>query len=550
MHTIHSFSKQQVALALAMLLYGLLGRVGAQTGSEGISAEDMQRIQQALPSRAPAVPKKARTLLIYDSNVNYGGHGSIRYANYAFTAMGLKTGAFKTVVSHDPAVFRPESLRQYDAVFFNNNVGNLFTDPALRESLAQFVYAGGGLMGVHGTAVAFTQWPGGTEDWPEFGLMIGGRGANHRDADEPVCMKLDDPTHPVNRVFEGKGFFFRDEYFRVHDPYSRGKLRVLLSMDTSKTDVNQGQARGSCYRDDNDYGVAWVRGHGRGRTFYCTIAHNPYVFWDPVMLQFYLSAAQFVLGDLEGGVIPSARLTPAIMAQEKLGWRVGLASSASAQTTLFDTAEQARKMGLAYLTASSSQAVGKSVSKTFAQELNADEFRPLRLGLDGVGVRLLVLDGGVLPKDQTKCRELFASARRLGTEVVVCDLKGSDMDLVEKCAVENDLKVALCGKPSRVAKALVNRDGRMGAMADIDAWQKGGVDPVKAMNTLHGRVVAVRLSSDKQQEENAGAILRIMHQSNATPVVIAVKSGSMDVMHTVDYLNQLSLRLVDQTPKK
>ena len=45
--------------------------------------------------------------------------------------MGQKTGAFETVVSRDPEVFRPESLRQFDAVFFNNTVGNLFTDPAL-----------------------------------------------------------------------------------------------------------------------------------------------------------------------------------------------------------------------------------------------------------------------------------------------------------------------------------------------------------------------------------------------------------------------------------
>lgn len=550
MNTILSFSSIQVVLALAMLFCGTWRRVGAQTAPEGISAEDVQRIQQALPSQAPAVPKKARMLLIFDSNVNYGGHGSIRYANYAFAAMGLKTGAFKTVVSHDPAVFRPESLRQYDAVFFNNNVGNLFTDPALRESLAQFVYAGGGLMGVHGTAVAFTQWPGGTEDWPEFGLMIGGRGANHRDADEPVFMKLDDLTHPVNRAFDGKGFLFRDEFFRVHEPYSRDKLRVLLSMDNSKTDVNQGQARGSCYRADNDYGVAWVRGHGRGRTFYCTIAHNPYVFWDPVMLQFYLGAAQFVLGDLDGGVIPSAHLTPALVAQEKIGWRVGLASIASAQTTLFNAAEQAQKMGLAYLTASSSQAVGKGVSKTATQELNADEFRQLRLGLDGVGVRLLVLDGGVLPKDQTKCREVFASARRLGADVVACDLKGLDLSAVEKCAVEFDLKVALCGKPSRVAKALTKRDDRMGAMADVTAWLKDGINPVKALNTLRGRVVTVRLSSVNQQEVKIEASLRALRESSAKPVIITLESGSGDERHTVEYLNQLSLRLAGQTPEK
>ena len=32
------------------------------------------------------------------------------------------------------------------------------------------------MMGVHGTSVAFTQWPGAVEDWPEFGLMLAARG--------------------------------------------------------------------------------------------------------------------------------------------------------------------------------------------------------------------------------------------------------------------------------------------------------------------------------------------------------------------------------------
>ena len=121
-------------------------------------------IESALPARAPARPLKPRRLLIFDRNVNYGGHGSIPTANLAFELMGRKTGAFETVVSRDPEVFRPESLRQFDGVFFNNCVGNLFTDAALRQSLVEFVYAGGGMMGVHGTSVAFTQWPGAVED--------------------------------------------------------------------------------------------------------------------------------------------------------------------------------------------------------------------------------------------------------------------------------------------------------------------------------------------------------------------------------------------------
>src|SRR5690606_20772302 len=74
-------------------------RAAESTGEE-------ERIIAALPARAPVQPARRRRLLIFDLNVNYGGHRSIRTANRAFTLMGEKTGAFETVVSRDPEVFQ------------------------------------------------------------------------------------------------------------------------------------------------------------------------------------------------------------------------------------------------------------------------------------------------------------------------------------------------------------------------------------------------------------------------------------------------------------
>ena len=120
--------------------------------------------------------------MIFDVNVGYPGHPSRFHANYAFQRMGEKTGAFETVISRDPEVFLRESLAEFDAVFLNNTVGNQFDDPELRQNLVEFVYGGGGLMGVHGTTVAFYKWAGQrVDDWPEFGVMLGGRGARHRE---------------------------------------------------------------------------------------------------------------------------------------------------------------------------------------------------------------------------------------------------------------------------------------------------------------------------------------------------------------------------------
>jgi type 1 glutamine amidotransferase len=423
------------AVAAAML-------VAPSVRGQAAKPDERQKIEAAIPAKAFATPRKPRKLLIFDSNVNYGGHRSAKTANVAFTLMGQRTGAFETVVSSDSAIFAPASLRQFDAVFLNNTVGNLFQDPALRESLVEFVYGGGGLMGVHGTSVAFTQWPGAIEDWPEFGIMLGARGANHRASDEHVFIKLDDPTHPVVQMFGGQGFDYRDEFFRVHEPYSRNRVRVLLSIDTEKTDLNQGPAYGKLERSDNDYALAWVRQYGRGRIFYCGFAHNPSIFWDPKMLQFYLAATQFILGDLAGPTTPSAKLTPAVRAQEELGGRPGGAPFAAKELTLFEAIDQAAELSPWCFVGCSSQVISRDIPKAFDGQLNGQEMEQVRLKLDAAGVRLQTYRVDRMPSDETGCRDVFAFARRMGVEVVIMAPPANMLGAVQRLSDEYDIRLA------------------------------------------------------------------------------------------------------------
>ena len=427
--------------ALGMMAAPWLGLTVAKAKA-AIESTQRQRIEKAVPTKAFVKPRKHRRLLIFDLNVGYGGHASIPTVNLAFTLMGRKTGAFETVISKDPSVFKAENLKRFDAVFLNNTVGNLFEDKKLRQSLLEFVYGGGGLLGVHGTSVAFTRWPGAYEDWPEFGIMLGARGANHRDSTEHVFIKLDDPNHPVNQTFGGKDFEYRDEFFRFHGPYSRDRVRVLLSIDTEETKF-QGQPRGNCFREDNDYALAWVRRYGRGRVFYCTIAHNPYVFWDPKMLQFYLAAAQFALGDLPAPTIPSGKLTPAIRAQEKLGWRLGIEAYTFHKYTMFEAIDKTAQLGLPYMGGLSFQKVSKEIPKNFEPNLTDDVLKQIRLKLDSSGITLLTYYIHQIPGDEAGCRKVFEFGRKIGIETFMSEPSPDALDTIEKFCDEYDINVAI-----------------------------------------------------------------------------------------------------------
>ncbi len=529
------------------------------------------RLEEALPQSAPAVPRRPRRLLIFELNVGYGGHRSIAAASAAFTRMGKRTGAFETVVTSDPGVFRRESLRSFDAVFLNNTVGNLFEEPALRQSLLTFVTSGGGLMGVHGTSVAFTRWQeGGKEDWPEFAVMLGMRGAHHRAADERVFMKLEEPDHPVVACFGGQGFAMQDEFFRPKGTYSRGRNRVLLGFDLAKTDL-AGEPRDGCYREDQDYAMAWVRQYGRGRVFYTAFGHHPAVFEDPKLLAFYLAGAQFALGDLPAPTLPSARLTPALRAQERLGWRLGVEAYTFHKYTFFETVEKTAELGLAYVGALSFQKVGGAIAKNLTPDLGDDELSAIRLKLDAAGVRLLTYYIQSIPGDEAGCRKVFEFGRALGIEAFMTEPAVESLPLIDRFCQEYDIRVALHNhdqkaspaywSPEAVLKACEGRSAYLGACADVGYWIRAGVDPVAGVERLGKRLITLQLhdldevspqGSDVPWGTGKGRteeLLRKIREVGNTPVMFGLEysknwlTSMPEVRQCAEYFHAVSMKM-------
>ena len=537
--------------------------------------EELLRIERALPKQTIVQPKKARKLLLFCLNVGYGGHPSIDFANQAFTMMGERTGAFETVISRDPAVFKRDSLREFDAVFFNNTVGNCFTDPELRQNLVEFVYGGGGLLGLHGTTVAFTRWPGAHEDWPEFGRMIGGRGANHRESTEHVFIRLDDRGHPLNRAFEARDFDYRDEFFRVHDPYSRERVRVLLSIDNERTISSQGRGFGEVTRADNDYALAWVRNYGRGRVFYSTIAHNPYVFWDAKMLQFYFGAIQFALGDLDAPTIPSARVTPAVRAQEKLDWRIGIEAYTFHKNTLFEAIEKTAHLGLSYMGGLSFQKVSQDIAKNFDPDMTDEELARVREKLDSAGVRLLTYYIQEIPGDEAGCRKVFEFGRKIGIETFMTEPRLEALDMIEKYCDRYDIQVALHNhdqkaspnywSPEAILAACEGRDKRIGACADIGYWLRSGIDPVEGIRKLGNRLITIQMHDLNTTQPDGHdviwgtgvgqteKVIREIQRLGLRPVMYGLEysynwlESMPEIARCIEFFNSLTLELAKET---
>ena len=275
-------------------------------GPDRLTPEEREKITAATPQKSATTPKAARRLLIYDANIGYGGanggHRSIPAANMAIELFA-KTGAYEAVFSNDLENFKYDNIRKFHAVFLNNTVGQIFVDPEIRAGLSRFVREGGGLAGYHGTSHA-------SMDWPEFGEILGAVEGSHREPTEMATVKIDDPTSPLVAAFGGKSFVHQDEFYRfVEGPLSRDKVRVLMSMDIEKTDLNQGRGCGRpCVRPDADYALSWIHTYGKGRVFFTALGHTPAFFASANLSDFFFRGIQFVLGDLEADTTPSAKL--------------------------------------------------------------------------------------------------------------------------------------------------------------------------------------------------------------------------------------------------
>src|SRR5262245_54867070 len=134
----------------ALLLFGV-EICGSLLYAQELTPEQKQQIDAALPRQAPVKPKKPRRLLVtsfakFNERV-IRGHPSIPAATYALEQMGKRTGAYEAVFSNDVEMFRPDKIKDFDAVCFNNTQGVLFDDPELKKSLMDFVTGGRGMAG-------------------------------------------------------------------------------------------------------------------------------------------------------------------------------------------------------------------------------------------------------------------------------------------------------------------------------------------------------------------------------------------------------------------
>lgn len=277
---------------------GLLAESPPADELRKVSADDIRKIEEAMPTKATVKPAKPRKVLVFWRCEGFY-HGSIPVANKAIEIMAEKTGAFEVAMcTDDYSVFTPKKLSQFDGVILNNTTNLKFDakeTPDRCKALMDFVKNGKCIIGIHAATDNFYQWEEGME-------MMGGKFTGHPwGGGGTWAVKIDQPDHPLMAAFKGRGFKVKDEIYRTDPPlYSREKQLVLMSLDMSDPATKAKAEK----PEDADIGTSWIKTWGKGRIFYCSLGHNDEIFWTPAILQHYADGIQFALGDYKVDTTP------------------------------------------------------------------------------------------------------------------------------------------------------------------------------------------------------------------------------------------------------
>jgi type 1 glutamine amidotransferase len=246
---------------------------------------------------AQVQPPKKKLLAI--GEVKGFQHDSVSHGLATLEKLGRQTGLWDTYIRTDNELLtkakqkdNAKNLDYFDAVIFYTTGDLGLTDQQKKDLLSFVKDDGKGFLGTHSATDTYY-------NWPEYGELIGGYFNEHPWGQVHCTIRTEDTKFPATAHFPAS-FPFYDEIYQFKEPYSRDKLRVLMSIDPASVDL----ANPRVHRTDKDFAVTWVHRYGKGRVFYSSLGHRDEV-WDlPDIQKMWTEGVKWAMGMTDGDATP------------------------------------------------------------------------------------------------------------------------------------------------------------------------------------------------------------------------------------------------------
>lgn len=236
--------------------------------------------------------------------------GAPSFAEKVLLDLGFKNN-WDFTFSKNGALFSPEYLKQFDAVFFytTGNLcepgtdGNPAMSPEGKQALFDYVASGKGFIGTHSASDTFhtdNESKKGPDRYKNHGAaadpyvkFIGGEFIKHG-AQQSATMRVVDAKFP-GMAKHAAGFDLHEEWYSLKD--FRPDLHVLLVQETESM-------KGIEY-ERPAYPATWARMHEKGRVFYTSMGHREDVWTNPIFQDILIGGIAWALGDVAADVTPN-----------------------------------------------------------------------------------------------------------------------------------------------------------------------------------------------------------------------------------------------------
>ena len=219
------------------------------------------------------LPAGKPRLLLFEKINGFRDGPSVDAARGALTAMAERKG-WAMVVTDKGGAFNPATLRQFDAVIWNNISGDVLT-LSQRRAFQTWLEQGGAYIGMHGSAGD----PAYFWDWYAdrlLGVRFIGHPMNPQFQDARVMVQA--PDHPAARGLP-REWTMNDEWYSFRTSPRAAGATVIATLDEKSYSpvgmMNQDLRMG------DDHPIAWTNCVGKGRMFYSAIGHRPETYVEP-----------------------------------------------------------------------------------------------------------------------------------------------------------------------------------------------------------------------------------------------------------------------------
>lgn len=220
------------------------------------------------PPELPA-PKSHPALLVFEKITGFLDQASVDAARKALSEMAGRRG-WSITFTDNGAVFNAAQLKNYDAIVWNNNSGDVLT-LSQRAAFETYMQNGGGFAGVHGAGGDHIYiW-----DW-YVNTLIGAQFIGH-----PMNPQFQTGTVKINRAASDITAGLPDQWAMSEEWYSfasnpRAKgATILATLDESTYKPEARLLMGG------EHPLAWTQCIDNGRAFYTAIGHRPESYTEP-----------------------------------------------------------------------------------------------------------------------------------------------------------------------------------------------------------------------------------------------------------------------------